>query len=350
MHRVALLLVLGLATGARADELTCTITKIEKRVEVQKAGGPWLAAAPEMKLAAGDQIHTGFKATATVHFADGTDVTVKPMTMIKLEREQQQGNLVSTKLLLRLGDIQAKVHDSATLSSDFQVQTATCTASVRGTRIDSLAYHPALGTTVRMGSEGHIEVRTLVGRVVLGPTEGSRAASARRPPPSANAMRLAAARPPPATQFTDAENAAVDALGVPKAGPLNDAGSGQSQSAQSVSLQSAADTQAVLSTSGVDLQGNTVATPTRVPTPPLSSLAPVTSLVTSVSTVVLNVPGLPAPTLPSIPVPTVVPSVPAPTVVPSVPAPAPSVPAPSFDPTHDDGSRFHFPPGLHLGH
>ena len=252
-----ILIVAMLVTPAFAEDQTALISKVEKRVEVQQHGGPWITATADMKLAADDQIHTGYKATATLKFADGSEVVVKPMTMIKLQRVEQNGNTVATKLLLRLGEIKANVNDSPTLGSDFQVQTATCTASVRGTRIDSLAYSPALGTTCQMGFEGKLQLRTLVGRVLLGATHFGQAASADAPPASADDARLTNRSTPPATQLTAAENQAVDALGVPKSGAYLSSGTGAASRAVDTVVEATADLAALNAANeaatGVDL-------------------------------------------------------------------------------------------------
>lgn len=278
------LLILALfASAALADEQTALITKIEKRVEVQVKGGPWVAAAADMKLSVDDQIHTGYKATATLKFADGSEVTVKPMTMIKLQRVEQNGNTVSTKLLLRLGEIKANVNDSPTLGSDFQVQTATCTASVRGTVIDSLAYSPALGTTCQMGYEGKLQLRTLVGKVLLQADQLGTAAASDSDPSSADATRQAMLATVTPGTLTATESAAADALGVPKSGTYLSSGTGAAGGAVNTSIEATADVLAVNAVneaaSGVDLNndgiverinaGSNIRTPPFVTIPPL---------------------------------------------------------------------------------
>lgn len=256
MTRGLLILAL-LASPALSDEQTALITKIEKRVEVQTKGGPWVAAAADMKLGVDDQIHTGYKATATLKFADGSEVTVKPMTMIKLQRVEQNGNTVSTKLLLRLGEIKANVNDSPTLGSDFQVQTATCTASVRGTRIDSLAYSPALGTTCQMGYEGKVAIRTLVGNVLLQADQLGTATASDSAPSGADATRLANTATVTPGSLTATESAAADALGVPKSGTYLASGTGASTGAVTGAVEATADLLAINAANeaatGVDL-------------------------------------------------------------------------------------------------
>lgn len=245
------------APAASHVDQTCLITKVEKRVEIQHKGGPWVAAAADMRLEADDQIHTGYKALATLKFADGSEVTVKPMTMIKLSRVEQNGNTVSTKILLRLGEIKANVNDSPTLGSDFQVQTATCTASVRGTRIDRLAYSPALGTTCQMGYEGHLQLQTLRGNVMLAATDLGLAATATAEPAGANATRQANRNTPPPVQLTTAEQQAFNAFGVPKSGVNLQAGSGAATVVVNTTQESLADSLSVNAVneaaSGIDL-------------------------------------------------------------------------------------------------
>jgi hypothetical protein len=279
---------LGLAASPLwAADQACQLVKIEKHVDVQLKGGAWTAATVPMELGAGDQIHTGFKATATLKFPDGTLVTVKPMTMMRVQRVEQNGNTVSSKLLLRMGEVKASVGDSATLGSDFQVQTATCTASVRGTEIDSIGYNPAVGTTVAMGNEGALQVSTAVGNVMIGAESQTHAASENEAPATPEELASGAESTSGAAQLTSAESETLENVGVPKSQLLNEGGANASTSALESTGQSLSDANTINSVnetvSGVDLNGDgivsVIAPGTRISSPPGSNLPQIPGVV-----------------------------------------------------------------------
>jgi hypothetical protein len=282
-----LMLVLVLIAPAYAVEQSATVTKVEKRVEVQKPGAPWTPATVDMKLSAGDQIHTGFKAIVALKFADGSVVEVKPMTIMKLATVEQNGNTVSTKLQLRVGEVSATVGDSATLSSDFKVQTATCTASVRGTIIQRIAYSEATGTTVSMGPEGRLVVQTVTGEVSLGQNDTVGVASATDNPDTPDQTRTAESQAAPGANLTDTEQAAADSLGVPKVNPLTEGGASLSGTSVMTVQNTVADmTQqnaANETLTGVDQNGNGVVDAisggTRLRAPPFVTLPTIPGVV-----------------------------------------------------------------------
>jgi hypothetical protein len=84
--RYIALAALILAAPSHAQDLACTITKLERKVEVQKNEGGWQPATIGMPLAPGDKVHTGYKAVATVKFPDGSTMEVKPMSLVLLQK------------------------------------------------------------------------------------------------------------------------------------------------------------------------------------------------------------------------------------------------------------------------
>lgn len=274
-------------SAARATPQTCTIVKLEKQVDVKRGGGPWTAASEGLELAAGDEIHTGFKATAQVKFADGSVVTVKSMTMLRLSKLEQNGTTVSSTVMLRLGEIKASVGDSPSLGSDFKVQTATCTASVRGTEIEEISYQPGTGTTVQMGDEGHMQVQTISGNVVVGPDEHTAAASANDTPQTSGQLDASSEQNAQTTNLTGAETTAANNAGVPLTGPLNETGAGATSNMLGTVQNTLGDQAAVNAANetatGTDLNGNgtvaQVGTGTHIRTPPGITLPPLPGVV-----------------------------------------------------------------------
>jgi hypothetical protein len=223
---LAVIIPAGLAAGAQARELTCRMTRVEKLVEVQKPGGAWIKAAPDMVLRAGDKVHTGFQAKATLGFEDGSTLDVKPMTLLVVSDLETKAGRIRSGLILQVGEVGAQVGRKGRGASDFEVKTATCTASVRGTEIARIAYTPAQGTVVAMGSEGRLRVQTVTGRVTLGKADQSRVARNAPPltPGQVSSARGQADVSPKGITADEAQD--VRETGVPKTTPITVGGSG----------------------------------------------------------------------------------------------------------------------------
>lgn len=213
--------------AARAEDLTAVVTRIEKRVEVQKGGAAWEPAVPKMRLAVGDKIHTGFRATATVRFADGSVIDIKPMSMVMLQKLEDANGKVKNRVWLKVGELSAKVERPLGTPADFQVKTPTTTASVRGTRIRSIATHPGIGTVVRMGTEGRMQVAGRTGRVHVDAEDETVQRDSEATPltPEEMQRREGAADIQPAGTLREEQDDILD-TGVPKTNPLAGGGSG----------------------------------------------------------------------------------------------------------------------------
>jgi hypothetical protein len=220
------LLALPLAASAQ-DELSATIEKIERKVEVQRGGGAWEPATVKMQLAAGDKVHTGFKATATVRFGDGSVIDVKPMSMVMLQKLEDPDGKVKNRVWMRIGEVGAKVERPTGAPADFEVRTTTVTASVRGTRIQRIACNAGIGTRISMGSSGRIEAKSRGGRAHLSKNERSQAKDPMKPPltpQDVDRRELVADVQPTGSVGEELED--VEDTGVPKTNPLNTGGSG----------------------------------------------------------------------------------------------------------------------------
>ncbi|MBI4858721.1 MAG: FecR domain-containing protein [Candidatus Riflebacteria bacterium] len=220
-------LSLALVTPAAAQDLACTVTNVARQVEMQRAGGRWTKVEVGARLVPGDQLHTGFKATATIQFPDSSVVQVKPMSFLMIQALEETQGTVKSRIWMRLGEVNAQVGRERAGRSDFQVKTATCTASVRGTRVHRIACHPAIGTIVRMGGEGRLAVVGNRGRARLGPhgSTGVRDDGTTPPTPEESAFKERQSDLGP-TGTTPEEIADLMEIGVPKVAPLTEGGSG----------------------------------------------------------------------------------------------------------------------------
>lgn len=151
----------GAATGGEQ----VTLSNLSRKVEVSRNEGSWENAANGMKLANGDQLHTGFKAGVTLTFPDGSRLHVDGMTMLQiteLSRGPEGG--VKVRLWLRLGEVTGQVNRSMGARGDFNIKTPTSTTSIRGTKF-SVA-HDGTATTVAV-TESSVEVTANNGASVV---------------------------------------------------------------------------------------------------------------------------------------------------------------------------------------
>lgn len=163
----ALLLVVGvlclLPTIAFAQD--AVVEEISGKVEVRPMGGTWTAATVGMSLSGGDTVSTGFGASASIAVGNST-VTLTPLTRLTLEELLQREDTQQTRLFLQVGKVRADVKTAEGLNHDFQLRSASTTASVRGTSFEFD------GISVR-GFTGEVQVSNLAGhgrRVIRGET------------------------------------------------------------------------------------------------------------------------------------------------------------------------------------
>jgi hypothetical protein len=142
-----------------------TISGLSRKVEIQRGGATWEQANNGYKIKAGDKIHTGWKAGATMTFPDGSTVVVPPMSLILIEAVELEANgqVKRIAIFLQLGEVRVQVHRVAGAAGDFQVKTPTTTASVRGT-IFSVLYDRA--TTIVSVKESVVSVKPRSGKAV----------------------------------------------------------------------------------------------------------------------------------------------------------------------------------------
>lgn len=155
-------LVLVLVAGAAFAE-QAVIQEITGKVEIRPIGGDWRAASVGTAVNGGDTISTGFGSSAAIELG-GSTVTVTPLTRLTLEELVEREGTQQTRLFLQVGKVRADVRTAEGLSHDFQVRSASTTASVRGTSFEFD------GVSVR-GFTGEVQVSNLAGhgrRVIRG--------------------------------------------------------------------------------------------------------------------------------------------------------------------------------------
>lgn len=152
MKRTWLVLALAGMVGpvcAAVNEVR--VVAVQPEVQFHKAGTPddaWLPVEKDTVLQQGDEISCDPDGAATLQFADNSTVVVKNTTQLKIASFFTEGGVVKTEILLKMGEVAAKVHKSEATKSDFRIKSPTGTASVRGTELKEVSYNPVNGMKV----------------------------------------------------------------------------------------------------------------------------------------------------------------------------------------------------------
>lgn len=128
-------------------------------VSVHKAGAPdeaWTEAKNDMVLQQGDEISCDPDGGILLQFADNSTVMVRQTTQLKIASFFTEGGVVKTEILLKMGEVAAKVHKSEATKSDFVIRPPGGPGSVRGT-IYAMQYDPSSSTTVVRVEEGLVD-------------------------------------------------------------------------------------------------------------------------------------------------------------------------------------------------
>jgi len=133
---------------------------VQPGVQVHKAGTPgdqWFEAERDMVLQQGDEISCDPDGAATLQFADMGTTVVKNTTQLKIASYFTEGGVVKTEILLKMGEVAAKVHKSEATKSDFRIKSPSFTSSRRDTWY-SHRYDPVTKTDIIKVEEGTVDI------------------------------------------------------------------------------------------------------------------------------------------------------------------------------------------------
>lgn len=121
----------------REQPLQAEVLHSHGDVGLQRAGGPWQPLAGGEALVVGDVVRTGAQSSATLRFADGSRVLLRPGSRLRVERTVALGRsgVVDTRLGLEAGAADAQVPPAAPAqpARRFQIRTPVANLGVRGT-------------------------------------------------------------------------------------------------------------------------------------------------------------------------------------------------------------------------
>jgi hypothetical protein len=174
MKRLGLLFVVSLIITMQATAQTAVIREMTGTVELKSGGADWVSAKAGDVIQKAMMISTGFKSTAILSVGSST-ITVRPLTRLSLEELINQDETETINLGLSTGRVRVEVNPPAGSRANFNVQTPSSTASVRGTSFEmdtvsirvltgAVSYSPvstiARPVTVSAGSETWINPDT----------------------------------------------------------------------------------------------------------------------------------------------------------------------------------------------
>jgi hypothetical protein len=138
------LIILIFSTASFA-EITVTSIKGQARY---KTANQWVDLKSGMKLAQGTKISTGVNSSIVLDI-NGDTITIRQMTMIKIEENMLSTTESNTKIGLKRGGLNVRVAKLKTLKTSFKVSTPVATSSVRGTWED-VTFGPNRGMIVKV--------------------------------------------------------------------------------------------------------------------------------------------------------------------------------------------------------
>jgi hypothetical protein len=124
-----------------------TVTSVKGQAKY-KTGNQWANLTAGMKLAQGAKISTGVNSTVLLNI-NGDELTIKQMTMIKIEESSVSKTETNTTIGLKRGSLNTRVSKLKTLKTSFKISTPVATSSVRGTWQD-VTYGPGKGMIIKV--------------------------------------------------------------------------------------------------------------------------------------------------------------------------------------------------------
>ena len=183
---LAVILFMAGASRARAAERVGTVSELEGRPEVQRAGdATWSPLAVGDPVQLGDQLRTPTDAKLLIVMRENSALTLGPGSQLVIT-EQVLAPAASSRFQLLLGTIKATVTELyAEPQARFEVETPTAIAGVRGTSFIA-EYDRSTDETLVVGIENITRVRggagaPGAGEVDVGPGQATRVRRGTRP-------------------------------------------------------------------------------------------------------------------------------------------------------------------------
>ncbi|MCC4594393.1 FecR domain-containing protein [Xanthomonas campestris pv. phormiicola] len=188
----------------RTQPAPAQLIALRGQVSVQTADGATLSAQQGMPLPIGSALQTGADASATVQFADGSQLQLREDSRVRFDRLARFGatGMVDTRLRLEYGRSSNAVTPAQGPAAHYIIQTPSGTSSVRGTR-----FRVGAGSDGELAAtevlEGAVQIANGRGQRLLRPGQAARMPADTAPlqepllpPPAVDAARSRLDRPP----------------------------------------------------------------------------------------------------------------------------------------------------------
>lgn len=131
----AMILCLGLALPAAAENFTAVAGNISGAVQKSSGGTAWSPVRNHDKLRIGDKVKTGADGAVILTFGEGNVLALSPLTSITIADISRTGNTRTSVIHVQSGRMLAKARKLNTADSVFEVKTANASAGVRGSEV-----------------------------------------------------------------------------------------------------------------------------------------------------------------------------------------------------------------------
>ncbi|MBK5306236.1 MAG: FecR domain-containing protein [Frankiaceae bacterium] len=138
-------------------DLVVTVSRVSGEAAYREGAGEWQPLKQGDRLPANSEVFTGVDSGLTLVFLDGGSFEVGELTQILMETLTTAENRKILDLQLKLGAIKATVPKEKVLDCNFEIQTPTATAGVRGT-VFSVSFDDKTGVTVVSVEESSVSV------------------------------------------------------------------------------------------------------------------------------------------------------------------------------------------------
>jgi len=141
-------LMIALFGISRFDAYANILVVSTKGEAAYLAGSQWKPLAKGQTLPEGTKVSTGVASSIVLNI-DGSIVTVKSMSSIKIYKNSKDESTRETALGLQYGSVSAKVNKVEKVKTKFNITTAVATSSVRGTE-ELVSFGPGKGMQVKV--------------------------------------------------------------------------------------------------------------------------------------------------------------------------------------------------------
>lgn len=134
------------------------VVRLKGAAEYKPAGcREWAVLREGTTLKEGDEINVDPDGEVVLEFGDNSKVTIQETTQLKIASFFTEGGVVRTELLLKVGQVSAKVIKTETTRSDFRIKAPSATSSIRGTVYSH--FHDRSGASLVSVRQGVVAVK-----------------------------------------------------------------------------------------------------------------------------------------------------------------------------------------------